>query len=101
MSKLISILNKACGDNSWITVCGTDYDTLVMQNGFTKPSKEVWDAAIEEVEAEYLSRAYITSREKEYPSFTDYLDGIVKGDQSQIDAYITACQAVKLKYPKP
>ena len=32
---------------------------------------------------------------------TDYLDGVVKGDQVQIDAYIAACKAVKSKYPKP
>ena len=35
-----------------------------------------------------------------YPPMTDYLDGVVKGDQAQIDAYIAACQAVKDKYPK-
>ena len=40
-------------------------------------------------------------RAAEYPPITDYLDGIVKGDQAQIDAYIAACQAVKTKYPKP
>ena len=45
--------------------------------------------------------AYIAKRAAEYPNFTDYLDGIVKGDQAQIDAYIAACQAVKTKYPKP
>jgi hypothetical protein len=45
--------------------------------------------------------AYKAQRAAEYPPFTDYLDGIVKGDQAQIDAYITACQAVKVKYPKP
>ena len=39
-------------------------------------------------------------RAKEYPPITDYLDGVVKGDQAQIDAYIAACQAVKAKYPK-
>jgi hypothetical protein len=31
---------------------------------------------------------------------TDYLDGVVKGDQTQIDKYIADCQAVKAKYPK-
>jgi hypothetical protein len=31
----------------------------------------------------------------------DYLDGIVKGDQQQVDDYIAACLAVKEKYPKP
>ena len=45
--------------------------------------------------------AYKYKREKEYPPYTDYLDGVVKGNQAQIDAYIAACQAVKTKYPKP
>jgi len=45
--------------------------------------------------------AYIAKRAAEYPPITDYLDGVVKGDQAQIDAYIAACQAVKTKYPKP
>jgi hypothetical protein len=31
----------------------------------------------------------------------DYLDGVVKGNQAQIDAYIQACLAVKAKYLKP
>lgn len=45
--------------------------------------------------------AYIDRRQAEYPDFKDYLDGIVKGDQAQIDKYIADCQAVKAKYPKP
>jgi hypothetical protein len=44
---------------------------------------------------------YRVQREAEYPPIADYLDGIVKGDQSQIDAYVAACQAVKAKYPRP
>jgi hypothetical protein len=44
--------------------------------------------------------AYKIARAAEYPDFREYLDGIVKGDQEQIDAYIAACQAVKNKYPK-
>jgi len=45
--------------------------------------------------------AYKSKRQAEYPPYTDYLDGVVKGNQAQIDAYIAACQAVKTKYPKP
>ena len=45
--------------------------------------------------------AYIARRQAEYPDFKEYLDGIVKGDQAQIDKYIADCQAVKAKYPKP
>ena len=39
-------------------------------------------------------------RASAYPPMTDYLDGIVKSDQTQIDKYISDCQAVKTKYPK-
>ena len=44
--------------------------------------------------------AYIAKRQREYPPMTDYLDGIAKGDQAQINKYIADCQAVKAKYPK-
>jgi hypothetical protein len=44
--------------------------------------------------------AYKAKRQAEYPPFTDYLDGIAKGDQVQINKYIADCNAVKAKYPK-
>jgi hypothetical protein len=44
---------------------------------------------------------YKLLRAQEYPPITDYLDGLVKGDQQQIDEYIAKCLAVKAKYPKP
>jgi len=43
---------------------------------------------------------YAQKRAAEYPPFADYLDGVVKADQAQIDKYIADCQAVKAKYPK-
>ena len=54
----------------------------------------------DELQAEYDNNEYQRQRASEYPPITDYLDGVVKGDQAQIDAYIAACQAVKAKYPK-
>lgn len=45
--------------------------------------------------------SYKELRSAEYPDFREYLDGIVKGDQAQIQAYVDACLAVKAKYPKP
>jgi hypothetical protein len=45
--------------------------------------------------------AYKAQRAAEYPSMAEYLDGIVKGDTAQVQAYIAACLAVKAKYPKP
>ena len=52
------------------------------------------------VEALISSEAYKGLRLTEYPPITNYLDGIVKGDNAQVQAYIDACLAVKAKYPK-
>jgi hypothetical protein len=52
------------------------------------------------VQAYIDAHAYIAKRQAEYPSFIDYLDGVVKGDQAQIDKYIADCQVIKAKYPK-
>jgi hypothetical protein len=54
----------------------------------------------EEADALTPKPSYQVLRSAEYPDFRDYLDGIVKGDQDQIDTYIAACLAVKAKYPK-
>lgn len=61
--------------------------------------KQVWivsDASYEE----HLARV-LDARANEYPPMSDYLDGIVKSDQAQINKYIADCVAVKVKYPKP
>ncbi len=52
------------------------------------------------VQAYIDAHAYIAKRQAEYPPMTDWIDGMVKGDQAQIDKYIADCQAVKTKYPK-
>jgi hypothetical protein len=52
------------------------------------------------VQAYIDAHAYIAKRQAEYPPMTDYLDGVAKGDQAQINKYIADCQAVKAKYPK-
>jgi hypothetical protein len=53
-----------------------------------------------DVDALVASEAYKDKRAAEYPPYTDYLDGIVKGDNAQVQAYIDACKAIKNKYPK-
>ena len=66
----------------------------------TQPTEAEIQAEITRLQAEYDANAYKAQRAAEYPPITDYIDGVVKGDQAQIDAYIAACQAVKTKYPK-
>lgn len=50
---------------------------------------------------DFDSLTYDQKRAIEYPPMQDYLDGVVKGDQVQINKYIADCLAVKAKYPKP
>ena len=44
--------------------------------------------------------AYKQQRAEAYPPLINYLDGIVKGDDAQVQKYIDDCLAVKAKYPK-
>jgi hypothetical protein len=66
----------------------------------TQPTEAQIQAEITRLQTEYDAKDYQRKRKAEYPSFIDYLDGVVKGDQAQIDKYIADCQAVKSKYPK-
>lgn len=66
----------------------------------TKPAKEEIESEILRMQSNIDANRYRSLRIAEYPSITDYLDGVVKGDQAQIDKYITDCLAVKAKYPK-
>ena len=52
------------------------------------------------VQAYIDAHAYIAKRASEFPPITDYIDGVVKGDQVQIDKYIADCLAVKARHPK-
>ena len=84
------------------TLDGNDYSGLIwLSNYTTKPTEEEINNEIERLNSIKQSTEYQRLREKEYPDFRDYLDGLVKGDEIQIQNYIDACLAVKQKYPKP
>ncbi len=71
---------------------------------FTLQEEAEFDAMEVAHAAEQIALArtkYQRDRAVEYPPITDYIDGVVKGDQAQVQAYIDACLAVKAKYPKP
>ena len=44
---------------------------------------------------------WLALRLKNYPPIEDYLDAVVKSDQTAIDAYISKCLEIKGLYPKP
>lgn len=85
----------------WI-LSGDEYSGLEWLDETIEVPSE--DAVVEEsarLQAEYDALEYQRLRAPEYPPIEDYVDGIVKGDQEQVDYYIAACLAVKDKYPKP
>jgi hypothetical protein len=61
---------------------------------------QITDAEAAALVPQPAALTYAEKRAAEYPPMTDYLDGVVKGDQAQIDKYIADCLAVKAKYPK-
>lgn len=82
-------------------------ETLTVSNGVVIVTRAVvpfTQAEIDAAKAAEYERAVTECRRQraaEYPPMADYVDGIVKGDQAQVQAYIDACLAVKAKYPKP
>ena len=86
---------------------GDTYDGLqwlekpVWEGGQKKPTKAEVEAEVARLQKEWEDTEYQRLRAKEYPDVKEYLDGLVKGDAEQMQAYIDACLAVKAKYPKP
>ena len=66
----------------------------------TQPSDTEINNEITRLQAEYDALEYQRKRQLEYPPMADYLDAIVKGDETQKQKYIDDCLAVKEKYPK-
>ena len=79
-----------------------DIDNCVItwKEGISEISKEDIKAEMDRLKADYDSKAYARKRKKEYPDIYDYMDGIVKNDQTQIDKYIADAQDVKARHPK-
>jgi len=91
---------KAINSSAQFTINAEDINQITWVNGTTPiPANQIL-AKQQELIAEYNSNQYQRDRAKEYPDFKEYLDGIVKGDQAQIDKYIADCLAIKAKYPK-
>ena len=80
-----------------------DKNTIVTHHADGTTTTEVVDWTPEQLaaHAEADANAWLNNRIAAYPPHADYLDGIVKGDDDQVQKYIDDCLAVKAKYPKP
>ena len=77
-----------------------EHESYLPQGSVQITDEEADEIRAAEKESIQNALTYAQKRLDEYPPITDYLDGIVKGDQEQVNKYITDCQAVKAKYPK-
>ncbi len=85
-------------DNA-IRAIHTNVVTIIGDTAYDNSGDEVTiDEA--QVNAWVDPNAYKEQRAEEYPLMADYLDGIVKGNDAQVQKYIDDCLAVKAKYPK-
>ena len=77
-------------------------NTIVTNHPDGTQTTEVVDWTPEQLaaHAEADANAWLSNRIAAYPPHADYLDGIVKGDDAQVQKYIDDCLAVKAKYPK-
>jgi tRNA A37 N6-isopentenylltransferase MiaA len=98
---IVDALQMLTPGAQWV-LSGDEYSGLEwMSEDIDQPTEEELLEEAARLQEEYDALEYQRLRAPEYPPIEDYVDGIVKGDQDQIDAYIAACIAVKEKYPKP
>jgi len=99
MTNLINAI-KAINPNAEVSINAEDLNQITWHNGTTPIAKQTILNKQKELIAEHQANEYKRQRANEYPDFIEYLDGVVKGDDAQIQKYINDCLAVKAKYPK-
>lgn len=82
-----------------LSIVGDTYEGIEWVNEPLLTKEEV-ETELQRLKLEYESKQYQRLRASEYPDFREYLDGIVKNDQEQIQNYIQKCLGIKEKYPK-
>jgi len=82
-----------------------DPDTLVWYGDIANPpTVEQIRARAAELAAAEVAAEYKDKRMAEYPSLAVFADAYYwaqRGDTRLMDAYLTACDAVKSRFPKP
>jgi len=82
-------------------ISGVDETDCIFYDGQTPPTTEEIDAEIVKLEKEYSDNKYQRDRASAYDSVGDQLDQLMKDMRDGTTTHKDACEAVKLKYPKP
>ena len=101
MAKIVEGILKV-NPNAKVVVRGDTVDTCTIEwlDGTAEISKADIKTAMTQVDSDNNAIAYQEKRRSEYPPMADYLDAVVKGDDTAKQKYIDDCKAVKEKYPK-
>ena len=86
---------------SWLMLTGAPDDVLIpcktVPHGYTFVYATSWGPTTDDMIVHLVIQ---DARRRAYPPMTDYIDGIVKSDATQVQTYIDACLAVKARYVK-
>tara|TARA_Y100000310_G_scaffold183878_1_gene184023 strand:+ start:853 stop:1227 length:375 start_codon:yes stop_codon:yes gene_type:complete len=97
----VPITEELFNQVNWKT--GEDENQQIITTKVNPHSELTWSAVNTEMirlQTEHDAQDYARKRKVAYPDIYDYMDGIVKDDQTQINKYIADSQAVKVRYPK-
>jgi len=83
--------------NAQCVVNNNCYENLVWHDNRLLPSKELVDAELFRLQAEYTAKLYQRQRAAAYPSIPDQLDLLYHGG---MEAWKAAITAVKTEFPK-
>jgi len=97
MIDIYSIALNEVAKGKWLEHTQT-YETIVWKNENDIVQKEIIDAKIEELQAEYEATQYQRDRASAYPSTADQLDTIY---HQGLDAWKAEIKKVKDQFPKP
>ena len=84
-------------NGKWLRSDGT-YESTVWKDSNDTVAKDVIDAKVAELQADYDAKQYQRDRAVAYPSIPDQLDTIY---HQGLDAWKAEIKEVKDKYPKP
>jgi len=96
----VNIIAQKTDCSAFLVLSNTAYPELeafASYDGYDFTYCQGWGLTIND---EVVARTILDLRKNAYPPIAEYLDGIVKGDQAQMQAYVDACLAVKARYPK-
>lgn len=92
--------------NAEFGILGDTYEGINWLDTNTEPlpSKEEIETEVQRLQLEYDRLGYQRQRAPEYPDLKEFVDAYYwaqKGDDSKLNEYISKCDDVKNKYPKP